>query len=115
MNPNLIPESLRDVKDASVEKLQSFVFNQANLLFPDRTPNKAFMKLYEEMGEVIKDPTDPLEWADVFILMLDLSHMFKVDIAQAVLEKVRILHTREWYETPTGTMQHVPTNENKHK
>ena len=113
MSPNPTPEKLQDVKVErryvnGLKDLQLAIFTQANHLFPNRTPSKAFMKLYEEMGEVIKKPTDRLEWADVIILILDLAKIYGVtDLQEAVIEKMAINQNRTWVETATGTMQHT--------
>jgi hypothetical protein len=100
-------EAREDVKSVTLARLQSLVFGQANVLFPKRTQSKAFLKLYEELGEVIKNPSDPLEWADVFIMLLDLSKMNNIDVVSAILHKMQINQERVWTETPTGTYQHV--------
>lgn len=99
----------RGAQDVSMSKMQQLVSSHADLLFPNRTPSSAFMKLFEELGEVIKEPTDAKEWADVFILMLDLAKMHGViDLAGAILAKMADNQMREWRETPTGTFQHIP-------
>lgn len=97
-----------------LSRLQSIVYGQACVLFPNRTNASAFMKFYEEMGEVIKDPTNPMEWADVFILMMDLAKMNGVtDLTGAVTTKMRINQAREWQETTTGTWQHKPKEQDE--
>lgn len=93
---------------ATVANLQMRVVAIANQIFPDRTPDKAWKKLYEELGEVIKKPSDPLEWADVFILLFDLASYANIDIQTAIDQKLEILKTRKWRITETGTYQHIP-------
>lgn len=88
--------------------LQDRVHAMSDRLFPNRDVKRAFLKLFEELGEVIRNPRDPKEWADVFILMLDLSRHYGVGIEQAVDDKCAELETRVWVETETGTYQHVP-------
>ncbi len=97
-----------DFEPGEIAQLQQDIHDQANRLFPKRTPSKAWLKLYEEMGEVIKDPNNPDEWGDVFILLFDLAKIHGIDIRVAVEQKMEILDGRTWVETPTGTYQHVP-------
>lgn len=101
---------LHDVNQATGEiaEVQDEVNQLANKLFPARTPARAFLKLYEELGEVIKDPSNPDEWADVFILIFDLSRMFGINIREAIKNKSEVLVSRVWRETSTGTYQHIP-------
>lgn len=103
-----IREAALDIQKASVSLLQLEVTTMADRLFPNRTPSKAWLKLYEELGEVIKKPGDADEWGDVFILLLDLSRMNGIDIVSAVHDKMAILENRVWTQTATGTYQHIP-------
>ena len=91
-----------------INQLQQKIHDQANRLFPKRTPTSAWLKLYEELGEVIKDPNNPDEWGDIFILLFDLAKIHGIDIRQAVQSKMETLEHRVWLETPTGTYQHIP-------
>ncbi len=94
---------------SDVVALQNRVHAMSDRLFPNRDVKRAFLKLFEELGEVIRNPRDPKEWADVFILMLDLSKHYGVHIESAVDEKCAELEHRVWVETETGTYQHVHT------
>lgn len=93
--------------ELTVNALQDKVHAWANETFPYRTPAIAWLKLFEELGEVIKNPEDPLEWADVFILLLDLASMHEVSIPEACMDKMVINSARDWVVGPTGVMQHV--------
>lgn len=91
----------------SVPALQSTVHGWANATFPGRQQAAAWLKLFEELGEVIKSPHDPLEWGDVFIMLLDLATMNGVDVMTAVLSKLEINQRREWRQLATGVFSHV--------
>lgn len=95
-------------RPCDIKTLQDQVHAMSDRLFPNRDVKRAFLKLFEELGEVIRNPRDPKEWGDVFILMFDLSRHYGVDIKQAVTEKSADLEHRVWTETETGTYQHVP-------
>lgn len=92
----------------TVQDLQFQVFDFAQSTFgPDRE-DAAWKKLFEELGETLKNPDDPSEWADVFIILLDLAKLYKIDVGQATVAKMAVNRTRTWTTTKTGVMQHVP-------
>lgn len=95
------------VEDTLV-RLQNDVFEMANQLFADRKQPNAFLKLYGEVGEVIDNPSDPGEWADVFILLLDLARINGIDVEKAVRDKMAILRGRQWARNGMGVYQHKP-------
>lgn len=107
-----VMEHLTHIADAGfpsdIAELQDQVHAMSDRLFPNRDVKRAFLKLFEEMGEVIRNPRDPKEWGDVFILMFDLSKHYGIDVKRAVIEKSAILEGRVWTETETGTYQHIP-------
>ncbi|TXG97711.1 MAG: DUF550 domain-containing protein [Nevskiaceae bacterium] len=106
MPPGHVASTLMGGTDHLIQ-LQNDVHEMANKLFPHRKQSSAFLKLYGEVGEVIDNPTDPGEWADVFILLLDLARINGIDVEQAVRDKMRILQKREWEVNPVfGTFQH---------
>ncbi len=53
---------------------------------------------------------DPLELADVAILVLDLFYLQDVDLAQAVKDKMLINRQRIWRIADNGAMQHWKAN-----
>lgn len=70
-----------------------------------------FNHMVEEMREVLDDPTDIMEWADVLILYMDAAahcgHTMET-IREAVLEKHCINVNREWGEPDgNGVVRHV--------
>lgn len=92
----------------NLAELQAIVHEWANEQFPHREPSIAWMKLFEELGEVIRDPSDALEWADVIILVLDLAAIYGVtDLDGAVIQKMVVNRGRVWGTTATGVMKHV--------
>lgn len=98
--------------EPTLASLQTAVHEWANEQFPGREPSIAWMKMFEELGEVIKDPSDALEWADVFIVLLDLAKLHGIDgLADAILEKMAINRRRVWATSPTGVMVHVEGQE----
>ena len=89
------------------EELGSIVMEWADETFGvDRDENSTWKKLFEELGEVIRNPDDPAEWADVMILMLDLAARHSVKLTPAILAKMEVLRGRVW-ETRNGVFSHV--------
>lgn len=89
--------------------LQMATVEWANFAFPNRTAGSAFLKMFEEMGELVRKPDSPEEYADIFIMLLDLASMHKIDAEQlykAVVAKLTVNFQRQWLQTTTGVFQH---------
>lgn len=86
--------------------VQDLVTRWADRTFgKDRPVSKTIVKLFEELGEALKSPEDPTEWADVLILVYDLMARFGVgDPDRHVLEKLKTMESDTWVEAPTGVM-----------
>lgn len=89
-----------------IKTLTKNIVEWADSVFPDRKPEAALLKLFEEVGELVKNPRSPGEYADICIMLFDLANMHKVDLAQAIKDKMKINRNRAWVRTLTGTMQH---------
>lgn len=89
--------------------LQGLVSEWADRVVPNRTPMSTISKLLEEVGELIASDRmhDPHELADVAILVLDLFNLQKVDMAQAVRNKMEINEARTWVVADNGSARHV--------
>jgi len=97
-------------KLSSIEKLQEEIATWANKVMPDREPQHTFNKLvFEEIPELVKSGlNDPMEYADILILVLDLAYLKGIDAASAVREKMKINRARKWVmNSKTGIMSHV--------
>jgi hypothetical protein len=92
---------------SEIKQLQDLIGEWADEVFPDRTIQSAALKLYEEIGEMLRDPSNADEHADIYIMMFDLSRMYNVDISAAVRRKMARNRLRQWGKTETGTLQHV--------
>jgi NTP pyrophosphatase (non-canonical NTP hydrolase) len=76
---------------------------------PDRDAMSTIAKLLEEIGELIASErmSDPMELADVAILVLDLFHLQQVDMHQAVMRKMTKNRARRWKRQDNGALSHV--------
>lgn len=90
-----------------IKTIQDEISAWADEAFPDRPMQSALLKLYEEIGEMVRDIRNPSEHADVYILMLDISKMAGVDVEDAILRKLSVNRSRTWKRTNNGTMQHL--------
>jgi hypothetical protein len=97
---------LEDENPHDIDVLSGTVFQWANEAFPDRTDASMFLKMYEEIGEVIRSGGDRLEVADLFILILDYAKRKNVVISEAIGEKLEINRNRDWKLNADGTMSH---------
>lgn len=98
---------------SDIINIQNQVVEWADSAFPDRTSQSTFLKLFEEIGEVLREPTNHEEWADVFILMLDVMSRFGVsgdDVEVAIQLKLEKNRQRNWAKNDVGIMQHTRDN-----
>lgn len=82
----------------------------ANEVFPDRTPQSMFLKLYHEISEMIDETGKPEvegEIADVLIMILDFAKQQGVNPSVAVQQKMRINRARQWKRNPLGDYSHT--------
>lgn len=89
-----------------ISDLARKVSEQADRLFPKRTDSSMFLKMFSEIGEMVDNPDDPMEVADVFIMLLDYAHRKNINIQQAVEYKMAINDNRQWTVNQMGVMSH---------
>ena len=93
-------------KHADIDVLAEEVTKWADQAFPHRTDASMFLKMYEEIGEVIHSGGDRLEVADLFILILDYAKRKNIVLRDAIGEKLEINRNRDWKLNADGTMSH---------
>lgn len=93
--------------EQNIDMLQAAVIMWANRDLPGRQQQAAWLKLYEELGEILRDTRSRDEWADVFIMLLDLAAMNGItDLATVILDKLAINARRKWTLAPSGVFTH---------
>lgn len=97
---------LVDQKSFDIDVLAEEVMKWADQAFPNRTDASMFLKMYEEIGEVIRSGGDRLEVADLFILILDYAKRKNAVLRDAIGEKLEINRNRDWKLNADGTMSH---------
>lgn len=77
--------------------------------FPTSTPESTAEHLRREIDELLADPTDAVEQADVFHLLVQLARVTGVDLAAEVERKFSINRRRIWQQPDpvTGVVEHV--------
>lgn len=108
-------EELQEKADFIREKMvehkpiKDEIVKWADSVFPDRTITNAIQKLVlEEIPEYLMAQDDPMELADIGILIYDIAHLAGVDLDQAMREKMAINKKRLWHvDEITGLMHHV--------
>lgn len=83
------------------------VFDWAQSTFPYRTDTSMYLKIYGEVAELIGSGGSADEIADMFILLMDYAVRKRIDITQAVFEKLEINRRRTWVTDSNGVSQHV--------
>lgn len=97
---------LTKLNNMEIKALTDDIVEWANKVFPDRQPASALLKLFEEVGELVRNPDSPGEYADICIMLFDLANMHNIDLADAIRTKMNINRDRVWTLTKNGTMQH---------
>lgn len=92
-------------RGASVDNLAMEVMEQADELFPKRTDDSMFKKLFSEVGELVEEGTEE-EWADVMIMLLDFGARKQWALEKAIRNKMMVNQGREW-EFKNGVARHV--------
>lgn len=91
-----------------VTVLQGRIAVWADRVFPHRTPHGSLCKMVmEEIPELLNGGLDdPLEYADVLILLLDVAHLRGIDAIAAAHQKMSINERRKWQVDPETNMMH---------
>lgn len=92
------------VRGTSIDTLALEVQEQADKLFPWRTDDSMFKKLFSEIGELVENPNED-EWADVMIMLLDFGARKMFNMELAMRRKMLINDGREW-EMINGVAKH---------
>jgi NTP pyrophosphatase (non-canonical NTP hydrolase) len=106
---NILEMALLNNNIGSLSVMQQATVEWANSAFPNRSAGSAFLKMFEELGELVKKPRSAEEYADVLIMLLDLAHMHGLDyeaLYRALIAKLEINYQRTWLQTGTGVFQH---------
>lgn len=104
------PKANEEKAEDPITKSQRMIAEWADAVYPDRTPEHALTKMMlHEIPELLQGGVDdPLEFADVAILLFDIAHLKGIDIGKAIADKMEINKKRIWGVDPaTGVMSHV--------
>ena len=92
----------------SLEKLFEEVRFWQRETFPKATAKSAANHLLREAKELLEDPTELSELADVIILAIGVADQLEVNIEEIVGDKLKINQERVWGESDAeGVVEHV--------
>lgn len=112
VNGTPVLQAMNSEHDMTTQELARSVWEWAEATFPHRNDSSMLLKLYEEVGELVRQPGHPDELADLFILLMDFAYRHKLDIKKMVLHKLFVNMKRRWkVDHLTGVMHHVPGSE----
>lgn len=88
--------------------LRNMIVEWADEVFPERTVLNAIQKMVlEEIPEYLMDRGNPMELADLGILLYDIAHLDGVDLDSAIRKKMTINRFRTWgIDARTGLLKH---------
>lgn len=91
------------------QSAKDMIVEWADSVFPNRTITDAIQKLMlEEIPEYLMAQDDPMELADIGILLYDIAHLAGVDLDEAILKKMEINKKRSWaIDKTTGMLNHT--------
>ena len=104
------PKTNEEETKDPIQQLQQVISEWADEVYPNRTVENALTKMMlHEIPELLHGRAmDPMEFADVAILLFDVAHLQGIDIAQAMRFKMKVNRNRKWEIDPaTGLMSHV--------
>lgn len=107
---DLQPKANEGTQKDTITESQRMIAKWADVVYPDRTAEHALTKMMlHEIPELLQSGVDdPLEFADVAILLFDIAHLKGIDIGEAIEQKMMINRDRMWAVDPkTGVMSHV--------
>ena len=94
---------------SSLQEIQEDILDWANSAHPDRTPESTLLKLFEELGEIVSCPDDASEYADAFIVLLDVAYQNRITggkLEKAINEKMAVNRNRTWRINELGILKH---------
>lgn len=87
---------------------QEKVGEWAAITFPTSSDDSRIEHIRREIEELQSKPSDPLEAADIFLLLLHHAHMNGYDLMTAAKKKFEIIKKRKWHEPDEkGVMHHI--------
>ena len=97
------------------QELQNDIANWSTYQFPHQNPHSKITHLRSELVELDEDPTDVMEYADCFMLLIDTARLVGYDMSdiyKALREKLEINKNREWGEPDEhGVSYHIKDND----
>lgn len=94
----------------NINLLSSLIRKQADRLFPARTDQSMFLKMYSELGELAGAKTHverSMEMADIMIMLMDYADKHNINLQESIQMKMSINDKRTWEQNELGVFSHV--------
>jgi hypothetical protein len=80
----------------------------ADCVFDKSTPTSRVSHMKDEVGELLENPADPWEMADIMLLLLHHADNMGVDLLEATRAKFAVIQQRKWGKADErGVVNHV--------
>ena len=102
------PSPWQPVFESDLRTFQREVHQWAGRTFKTQSVPSKLDHLEDEVRELKENPTDPMEMADILLLLLGIAEMQGVDLWEAAQQKHAINQTRTWgAPDERGVSKHV--------
>lgn len=96
------------MRSSNLAEITQEVVSWADEQLPDRTLPAMLLKLCEEVGAAVARPSNPLQLANVLILLVDIADKQDIDLSGAVHDQMAINRINRWHKNRlTGVMSHA--------
>lgn len=102
-------ENLNELNDVSLlTNFQETVGEWASTTFPEATNQSRIEHMRMEIEELKLEPSDPMEAADILLLLLDHAYHNNYDLLTAGKKKFKIIQGRTWGPpNDMGVVEHI--------
>lgn len=98
------------VIESDIRKVTAKIGGWCDEVYPGRTKEQMLAKLQEEFKELVDNPLDAFEFADIAIILFDLADHMGFDLPKLIHHKMEINRARTWQVSEEGILKHVKPN-----
>lgn len=93
--------------NSNIREVTAQITEWCDEVYPTRTASHMITKLQDELKELVANPMDAFEVADVAIILFDLCNYQGFDLATIIHRKMEINRGRQWSINKEGILNHV--------
>lgn len=98
---------MRGAVKSDIREVTAQIAGWCDEVYPTRTAAHMIIKLQHELKELLENPMDAYEIADVAIILFDLCNYQGFDLATIIHRKMEINRARAWAINEQGILSHV--------